>query len=500
MKRMKKLVSFLLAAVMVMAMSVTAFAEGTTYKITINDATDGHTYEAYQIFTGELQDKDGEKVLSNVKWGSGQTTHAAGTDATAAAEGLADGTTDVKTFIKGLTLGTAIKETGTKTANNTYVLDGLVPGYYLVKDKAGSVTGTGDAYTDFIIQVVGDAEASAKRAYPTVDKEVEDEEGWGETADHAINESFRFKLTAAIPNDSDMDAYTSYKLVFNDTMSAGVTFESIESVTIDGKTIENYNCTANNGDAGTTWTLTIEDLCAVDGITTGADLKGKAVVVIYNAHLNESAVIGSAAQAGENNKNTVYLQYSNNPNADGLGSTESDNVWVFTYKMDNKKVDGSDNNAALAGAGFKLYDSTDAEVSLFYDTVKNIYRPAKSGETAAEMMVSDEDGLFNIVGLDAGTYTLKETQTPPGYNTCKDVTIVISATHSENPDGEGAEATITMTQDGAASTMNEIVNKKGSTLPSTGGIGTTIFYVCGGFLVVFAAVVLITKRRMKSER
>lgn len=495
MRKIKKSVSILLTIMLLLAMSVTAFA-ATTYTIAINNNKSGHTYEAYQIFTGDLKVEGGTKILSNIKWGSGQTGHTVGTDATSVAETLTEA--NIQDFIDELTLSETPTASTNILADGKYVISGLVPGYYLVKDKEGSLAGADDAYTDFILEVVGNAEANPKSAQPTVDKKVKDEtvdaeagasEGWGETADHAINESFQFKLIANIPYDTDLDAYKTYKLVFHDTMSAGVTFESIASVKIQDTPITDYTCTATAGHAGGSWTLTIENLKSY-----GVEIKGATVEVIYNAHLNENAQIGDV---NEDNNNKVELEYSNNPNADGTGKTSPDTVWVFTYEMDNKKVDGSNNNAPLGGAGFKLYDNTGAEIGLIYDSTVEAYRPIKSGETAQEMISAQGTGIFNIKGLDAGTYILKETTIPEGYNACADITVVISAAHSETADG--ATSQITMTKDGIEATGIEIVNKKGSSLPSTGGRGTTILYVVGTILVLGSAILLITKRRMSKS-
>lgn len=507
MKRMKKLASLLLAMVMVLSMTITAFAEETTYSITINNSAGGHTYEAYQIFTGDLSGT----TLSNIVWGSGvsEAGKTALGDAAAKAETLKT-EADAKAFAKKVApyLTTAAGFASTVT-DGKYVISGLAAGYYLVKDQDRSLTGKDDAYTSYILQVVENTNVSPKSAKPTVDKQVHDEtadaeagttDGWGESADHAINESFQFKLIANLPADTDFNAYDTYKVVFTDTMSNGVTFESIASVTVAGVTLtsEQYTATATAGQAGGSWTLTIEDIKGISGVnlTNGAD-----IVVIYNAHLNEKAQVNHES-GNTTNQNKVYLQYSNNPNASGegeLGKTPEDIVWVFTYEVDNMKVDATDSadKTPLAGAGFKLYDSTGkTEIGLIYDATLSAYRPVKSGETAVEMTSADSTGVFNIKGLDAGTYVLKETTVPSGYNKCADTTVVIRATHVE--DASGSFATTTLSND--SNVTNTIENKQGSTLPETGGMGTTIFYVIGAILVIGAGVVLITRKRMSASK
>ena len=144
----------------------------------------------------------------------------------------------------------------------------------------------------------------------------------------------------------------------------------------------------------------------------------------------------------------------------------------------------------LKDAGFRLYKG-DVEVGLIYDSGKGAYRPVASEEKAEEMK-SATNGKFNIIGLDAGTYTLKETTTPEGYNTCAPITIEIKATHSENAGGTAANLSLTDSKN----MSNDVINKSGSTLPGTGGIGTTVFYIGGGCMVALAGVFLITKKRM----
>lgn len=519
MKHMKKLVSVLLTMVMVFAMTATVFADegetptSTAYSITINNSVAGHTYEAYQIFTGDLSGT----TLSNIKWGSGVSANGQtalqnkyDTADNKSAAGVAEALTEsnVKDFAKDVAgyLTSPAGSTNTVT-DGKYVISGLTAGYYLVKDKDSSLNGADDAYTSYILKVVENTTVSPKSAKPTVDKQVYDNDdgaatgdnnGWGESADHAINESFQFKLIAKLPADTDFDAYKTYKVVFTDTMSDGVTFKSIASVTVDGVELatDQYTCTATAGQAGGSWTLTIKDIKSIPNVNLadGAD-----IVVIYNAHLNEKAQVNHESGT-TTNQNKVDLQYSNNPNAGGegeLGKTPEDTVWVFTYEVDNTKVDATNNNRPLAGAGFRLYDLTGTtEIDLIYDSTISAYRPIKSGETAEEMKSADSTGVFNIKGLDAGTYVLKETTVPAGYNKCADVTIVISATHVEAADG--ASATTTLSSE--SNVTNTIENKQGSTLPETGGMGTTIFYVLGSILVLGAAVLLITRKRMGAQR
>lgn len=548
-KRARRAAAFAAAVVMAACVAVpmsSSFSASAvdTYSITINNDNAGHTYEAYQIFKGSL---GGDDVLGNIEWGDNVNSSAEGfltaiqgikdadgktpftnlDTASAIAAELGEKNTDatlaanfaqvIGSYLTGTAKATqATQSDADSDGKQEYVLDVTAAGagYYLVKDKNDSQNNKNDSYTTFIMRVLGKSTATPKSAQPKVDKQVLDEaadaeeghtNGWGESADHAINESFKFKLTATLDANANYDAYKTYKVVFHDTMSKGVTFESIESVKIGDVVIpvkstdkpDGYECSAAEGLVGNgteEWTLTIADLKKYQADLTA----GATVEVIYNAHLNESAIVSSAngtelGTAAANNNN-VYLQYSNNPNVSGdsnLGQTPKDYVWVFTYKVDNKKVDQE--GKVLADAGFKLY-SGDTEIGLIYDEALTAYRPTKGDETAEEMKSAAATGAFNIVGLDAGTYVLKETSTPAGYNTCAPITVEIGAVHKENAGGDSVNLELTQ-----KNVDNTIINQKGSTLPSTGGIGTTMFYVGGGVLVAGAGVLLITKKRAKKD-
>lgn len=520
MKHLKKIVSLLLTAVMVLAMCIPVMADAAkTYNITAPNTT--HQYEIYQIFTGELSGT----TISNVKWGKN-------------GKGGAEGTPVDEAIINELTAvnsSSDIKklEVIEKYVNLTDPVDTITggatykapEGYYLIKDKDGSVTGD-DAYTTYIVKVAQDTTITPKSAKPEIDKQVKDEnsdaevgaeDGWGETADHAINESFQFKLTATLPNESDLDDYEHYYLEFEDVLGKGVTFEQIDSVIVHGikdSAAQDFNATyvlsenAKNGLKGpdAKWTLSIMDLKAyID------DLKNAKVTVIYSAHLNEEAeVINTSTDSTDNNQNKAKLIYSNNPNATGdgtkkpsdTGNTEYDWVFVLTYEADNTKYkDEVKDGNELKDAGFRLYSDKTCTQEVLLKKVGDVYYPIKADETAnAVEMKSAENGTFNIKGLDAGTYYLRETSTPTGYNTVKDMKIEIGAVHSENATGVTAKVELTKKLDGKDYTINNVVNKSGSQLPETGGIGTTIFYVVGVILMLGAGVLLVTKKRMSSNR
>lgn len=239
--------------------------------------------------------------------------------------------------------------------------------------------------------------------------------------------------------------------------------------------------------------LSIDD---VKTCASGLNLNnGATITVTYTAHLNENATVNT--EGGSNttdNKNSVFLQYSNNPRIDtSLDQTPESEVRVYTYQLNNTKYrDEVNENNKLAGAGFRLYSN---EACNAEDEIKlkmnddGTYSRDFSTEGKGVEMLSNKDGQFNVKGLDAGTYYLKETTPPADYNACANKEIVISATHDVNH------------VDLSGNLSTTIINKKtgGITLPSTGGIGTTIFYVVGGGLMVAAIVLLVTKKRMENK-
>ena len=381
-------------------------------------------------------------------------------------------------------------------------------GYYLIVDT--TYFNPGDyyhAYNSFFLlnvpQVPYVVPINRKVVKPTVEKEVYDnqdganEVGFGSSADHAINEEFQFKLTATLPASPDRayDYYDEYMVTFCDTLSAGITFDRWDTVVINngGADIpipaENYYSDASNQDL----TLSIED---VKTCAPGLNLNnGATITVTYTAHLNEKAYVNTAGGASNTeNKNSVYLIYSNNPRSSAFfDRTPESAVCVYTYQLNNTKYhDEANSGNELEGAGFSLYsdEACTQEVKLYKEGA--FYYPIKNakGKTAVEMK-SAADGTFNVKGLDAGTYYLKETTPPAGYSACDKTRIVISATHTE----------YNVNLSGESNLNNKIINIKagGITLPSTGGIGTTIFYVVGGGLMVAAIVLLVTKKRMENK-
>ncbi len=489
----KHFMAFFLSLLMAVSMGLTAFAEGevsgqntTTYKLTLTGTATGHTYEAYQIFTGDLSTKeDGTKVLSNVAWGTGVTY--TGTESAAdVAKALSDGTIKIADLEDKLKLTTPAK-TVPSTERST-VIDGLAAGYYLVKDKDGTQKDKSDAYTKFIVQVVGDTEAAVKSDVPTVVKKVKDTNDstgttsdWQDSADYDIGDDVSYQITGTMP--ANIADYTTYKYTFTDTMSKGLTYTAKNAKITIGTTdvtssFEETVTTKEDGTTEVTWSC--DNLKGIEGVTLNKDTK---VVVTYSAKLNENAVLGAAG-----NPNEVDLTYSNNPNKGGeeeTGKTPKDKNIVFTYKTVVNKVD--QDKKFLAGAAFKL------EKKLKDGSYKLV-----------KEFTAGEETSFTFNGLDDGDYKLTETTTPAGYNTIAPIEFTISAEHdaaSADPQltslsGTASTGVVTFTAElTEGSLTTNVVNKKGSTLPSTGGIGTTIFYAAGGALVVLAGVMIAARKR-----
>ena len=526
-KAIKKLLAALLAVAMVCAMAIPAFAYNPGE--TKEDLNTKHDYGAFQIFEGVIS-KD-NPTLSDVNWGRNITepdiflaklkedptiggkfeTDFTAQDVLAVISKWHDSDDNSIAFARVVCHYLYPDANANPTPVATDHTGGInIPksGYYLIVDTS---TFSDDdfyhAYNSFFLLNVPQTPyvvlVNHKVVKPTVEKEVYDNNdigstgGWGSSADHAINEPFQFRLIAKLPasenNGRAYDYYKEYAVCFTDTLSDGITFDKLDTVEItngDGSTpqvINNYTLDPNNPQSS--FKLSIDDVK-----TCVPDLnKGATITVTYTAHLNEKAYVNTVG-GGTDNKNSVYLEYSNNPRiSTSLDHTPESEVRVYTYQLNNTKYRDDDTPGnELAGAGFSLYsdEACTQEVKLYKEGA--FYYPIKNatGKTAVEMK-SAADGTFNVKGLDAGTYYLKETTPPAGYSACDKTRIVISATHDEH----------NVNLSGESNLNNKIINIKagGITLPSTGGIGTTLFYVVGGGLMVAAIVLLVTKKRMENK-
>lgn len=506
MKRVKRVLALLAAFALVLAMAVPAFADEATYTISTDQAN--HTYEVYQIFTGDLS----ERTLSNVKWGRNSKNNEGanvGAAVLATIEGL-KGETDAKIW-NGIEQYVNFETTPFVEVTST--TPASVPaGYYVIKDKDGSQDGKQDAYTNYIVQVAGNVKIKPKSSVPTVKKEVKDINDstetalgeWQKDADHDFNDKVCFRLTGTLPEN--YATYTTYEYIFHDTMSKGLTFNpaSVEIYRGDEKTgtkieASNYTVSNQSGIDGET-KITIKFANLKTAVNATSDDK---ITVVYEATLNENSVIGS-----KGNPNKVYLEFSNNPNGNGTGETPEDTVTVFTYKVAANKVDGK--GKELAGAGFKLskFDKDKGWELVGYQNVK-LDASGDPVKTDGHYEVANETATsFAWNRIDDGKYKLEEVVTPAGYNTIDPVEFDVVAGHANleltslsgtKTTGTVGEYTFT-SNNTEGSLTTSIVNQSGTVLPSTGGMGTTVFYVVGGGLMAVAVVLLVTKKRMENKR
>lgn len=522
MKHVKRLASLLLALTLVFALAATAGAA--TVTVPTEGILKDHTFTAYQVFSG--QESDG--ILADVQWGSGINSDAfltalkadtaygslfaSCTSAAEVAKVLSENNTNT-----ALANAVAKLAYANKSGNGTELTAGensLNDGYYLVVDTTENV-GEGGAYNTALLQVVGNINITAKTDAPTVEKKVKENvkynqdggygTGYNDVADYNIGDSVPFKLIGSVP---DMSRYDTYKYIFHDALSAGLTLneDSIEVYVASDKAGTDKTETTGWTKAvdGQSFTVSFTDLKTVSGVS-----QGKYIIVEYTATLNQNAEVGL-----NGNPNTVHLEYSNMPDQSGsgdnnTGNTPEDKAIVFTYELDTTKVDGQDNTTKLGGAEFKLHNKDNKWATV--DASGKVTGWAEAEEDGSTL-TSDANGLFKVIGLDDGTYYLKETKAPAGYNLLSaEIAVVITATTTNGQtwtDGVANKAltNLAVTADRTAGTGDTstgiagitIANNKGSTLPETGGVGTTLFYVLGGILVAGAVVLLVTKKRMNS--
>ena len=542
MKNMKKILA-LLVAVLMIAASVSAFADVPTsqtidpssaadadgkYQISVA-SSDDHTYQVFQILTGTLI--AGESKLGNPKWG-------------ADAKGTAGTDTGVKEFMDAITASglsnVAINDLvegqlATNAAGQGTVKAGtplnVVPGYYLIKDVTPNTDlAAGEAKSLNIVAVFNDIQITPKQGTTESEKHVDDvndsttaKDLLKDSSDYDIGDSVPYTLTFKLP--ADYANYKKYYVSFVDDMSAGLTYNGDAKIyygtsdttgTDIGSAFAVDSNTTSDYTGGKVYRYTIADLKT--GTDTQKALTAGAVITIkYTATLNSSAVTGATG-----NPNKYKVTYSRNPNEGGNGTPETgDTPWdiniTFTYKTVFNKVDNG--GKPLTGANFTLYKFIASETgTVTYKETKGEWvdvttlggsdnHPSKTTEGLTNEKGTAENAKFTFKGIDDGWYKLVESATPTGYNTLADQYFTVTAEHqleADNPTltsltgAEGAEFTMTSNLSDGSLTADSI-NTQGAELPSTGGIGTTLFYIGGGILVLAAVILLVTKRRMSSN-
>lgn len=532
---MNKVLKGLVAVAATAAMAIagvtgasTAMAADPTGGIKVADG-DTHTYSVYQIFTGTYGTDDSlgnVEAGKNFKDNNGVGTNGANLTAAEAAEtvskldGKASDSTKLETIIKFLDMSKGTF--GTVSAATP--LNNVPAGYYLAKDSK-TVTGD-DAATLYIVQVVGNQVVTIARKAnkPTFQKKVKDKNDtngattdWQDSADYDVNDHVPFQLTATLPtDDKDFAAYKTYKLVFTDNQSKGLTYDdgnaesSVSSFTVkyvskDGtKTaILDSNAyikavTQATEAAGGSFTITINDVKSLAlKDSSNADVTvaaGGKFIVEYTSTLNDKAVIGSTG-----NPNEASLKFSNNPNYTGTGEKSptgeapKDKVIVFTYQLNVNKTFDQGTPADNDLPKFKLYKKTHgASENDGYVQVSPEIEVTKT---------SDNKYIASFPRIDDGDYKLVESHTPAGYNTAADTLFTVTAEHDVSSDDPKLTSLKINQADGDktnGTVQANVVNKKGSFLPSTGGMGTVILYVAGVAVFALAGVTLVMALRRRN--
>lgn len=484
MKRVKRVLALLAAFALVLAMAVPAFAEENTGRITVQGAVNGEIYSIYKIFdvTGYDMTTNPHKITYKVTddWASFFEKRNPGANYV---------TLDSKNQISGTTLDSStapefaaaaiewakdsnhnIKATDSKTANGDSVtFTNVADGYYLVDTSLGALCS--------LDNVTGNAaKISEKNKVPSVEKKVKSGDNYDSSNSAKIGDTVEYKTTITINGSVE-------KVVLHDKMDAGLTFNETSvkvKVGVADVAEDKYTLQKPGTESSDPCTFEIE---FKDSYIAGLAI-GTQIEVTYSATLNESAVIGTTG-----NKNDTWLKYGNS------GSVTSETT-TYSYSFDLVKTDSD--GTLLAGAKFKLYADQDCtnEIKLVADGT-NGYRVATTGETGVPYIETNANNALTIKGLKGTTaYYLKEIEAPKGYNELENAFAfnIASANISSNLSDTSNK------WDEGKSTGIHIINNAGTTLPSTGGMGTTVFYVVGGGLMAVAVVLLVTKKRMENKR
>lgn len=484
MKRVKRVLALLAAFALVLAMAVPAWADGNTGSITVQGAVNGESYSIYKIFdvtgydmttkphkiTYKVTDgwapffEEGKPGAKYVKLDSKKQISATTLDSSTAPEFAAAAIEWAKDSTHN------IKATDTKKADESGVtFTGVTNGYYLVDTSLGALCS--------LDNVTGNAaKISEKNKVPSVEKKVKSGDSYESSNSAKIGDTVEYKTTITINGSVE-------KVVLHDKMDAGLTFnETSVKVKVGGADVPeaNYTLQKPGTESSDPCTFEIEFKDSyIAGLKTGTQIE-----VTYSATLNKSAVIGTTG-----NKNDTWLKYGNS------GSVTSETT-TYSYSFDLVKTDSD--GTLLAGAKFKLYADQDCtnEIKLVADGT-NGYRVATTGEKEVQYIETKANSALTIKGLKGTTtYYLKEIEAPKGYNELENAfAFTIASANISSNLNETSNKWVEETSTGI-----HIINNAGTTLPSTGGMGTTVFYVVGGGLMAVAVVLLVTKKRMENKR
>lgn len=513
---MKKVLSVLTALVLVLALAIPAFAAADkTITIKPNDKVspiDGRTFTAYKVLNAT---RTGDKIVYSVPDGAKDfmakkfnidendvafSYKVAEKIRYLQGDDLMDFATAVINAIEGGSITPLAKKTGAASGEN-YVISDLDEGFYVIQDD-----GTNKPVSALMLTTT-DGEIVIKADKPTVEKKIDGNtdtddstSGLVDNNTAAIGDDVPFVITSTVPSTN---GYKSYKMIFTDTFSSGLTYNE-DSLAVT----RTYVVNAETGETKTETLVKGTDYAVMkDGLEvtfTFENVKGwdgSKLEIKYTATVNENAAIGD-----KGNENKVILNYSDNPTQDdSMSSTPEDKTRTFVTELKLVKVD-ADDNSKLAGVEFELTGAKLNTVLVTDGNGNNIYKVTQ--ENVKITVKTDANGEVKFTGLAAGEYTLTETKPLDGYNILPEpikITIGWTAPADETKDctwsykqGEGESATDLKLVDGVATITVE--NQGGQELPSTGGIGTTIFYVVGGLLVVGAAVLLVTRRKVALEK
>ena len=562
MNTVKRALALVLALTLLLAMSATVFAAAQTYSITVKNENKSisikdNTYYAYRIFDATY---NGDNVAYTINKNFTGFTYTVSdksyqgealinyladlTAVSAALDAFAKAALDYATTNHIAAAGT-VKATG-----ETAVISVDAPGYYLVAGTATAPNNQTVTAACSLTTAKPDAEVNVKADVPSIDKKIVEESGKVEANTANIGDKVSYEITSKVPN---MKGYTKYFFVMNDTLSKGLTYNGDMVIKVGEKTLDATNgytlTTTNNDDGSTTLEIVFKNFIQY---TTG-----NAITVTYSATLNQDANLDPSV----GNPNEVKLVYSNNPNVvgtgddgnpdkpapgDATGETPKSETKTYVTGIKLTKVDGQNKNQTLTGAKFEIKGKGMKVVlvnkEMYKKSTTGTYYMLKTGEYTETVPVTDknaggynadqyddvnqkyekvtvvtkdtlpteinatgyvdENGVLTFEGLGEGTYTIKEIVAPNGYNLLKDE---ITTTITADAKLAGCTWTVKDSNNNALSVDSNhlyeltVENYAGAELPSTGGIGTTVFYVLGGVLVVCAGVLLITKRQMNKN-